>query len=323
MRRYKFGLIGLTLAATAAGNAVAQVYPARAIRMIVPYPAGGGADFVARVYARSLAESLGQQVVVDNRGGANGNVGAEVAAKSPPDGYTLLLTSSTNLTVNPHLYRKMPFDVSRDFLPVSLVATQPNVLVVHPALPARSVKQLVALAKTRPGELNFASAGAGSSGHLSGELFMMVTGVRMVHVPYKGTGPATSDLLGGQIPLMFNNLPPSIPLVKAGKLHALAVTSEKRTPAMPDLPTMAEAGYPGVEVTIWNAVLVPAGTPAEIVARLNTEIAKASRAPELRERLAREGTEEAVSTPEQMTELTKAETVKWGKVVKAARIAPE
>ena len=322
MKRYKFGVIGLTLA-VAAGNALAQAYPARAIRMIVPYPAGGGADFVGRVYARSLTESLGQQVVVDNRGGANGNVGAEVAAKSPPDGYTLLLTSSTNLTINPHLYRKMPFDVLRDFLPVSVVATQPNVLVVHPALPARSVKQLVALAKTRPGELNFASAGTGSSGHLSGELFMMVTGVRMVHVPYKGTGPATSDLLGGQIPLMFNNLPPSMPLVKAGKLHALAVTGEKRTPAMPDLPTMAEAGYPGVEFTIWNAVLVPAGTSAEVVGRLNSEIAKASRAPDLRERLEREGTEAAVTTPEQMSERTKAEIVKWGKVVKAAGIAPE
>lgn len=320
--RYAFGLISLTLAA-AVGDACAQGYPARAIRMIVPYGAGGGGDFVARLYAARVSEGLGQQIVIENRGGANGNVGADIVSKSPSDGYTLLFTAGSNLTVNPHLYRKMPFDVLRDFLPVSVVAVHPTILVVHPVLPVASVKQLVALAKTRPGQLNYASGGSGSSGHLSAELFKMVAGVNMVHVPYKGSGQATIDLLSGQVELMFNNMAPSMPHVKAGKLRALAVTGERRSPAMPELPTMAEAGYPAVEVTIWNAVLVPAGTSAEVIARLNTEFARASRLPDLRERLAIEGIEASASTPQQMSTLMKAELAKWGKVVKAVGIVPE
>ena len=315
-------LIGGTLLALAGGT-WSQGYPTRPIRVIVPYPAGGGADFVARIYARSLSDSLAQQLVVDNRGGANGNVGSEIAAKSAPDGYTVLVTASTNLTINPSLYRKMPFDVQRDLVPVSVLATQPTILVVHPTLPVDSVKQLVALAKARPGQLNFGSAGAGSSGHLAAELFKMITGVDIVHVPYKGTGPATADLLGGQIPLMFNNLPPSLPLVKAGKLRALAVTGEARSPAAANLPTMAEAGFPGVVMTLWNGMLVPAGTPADIVAKLNAEIIRAGKLPELRNRLAAEGTEAHTTTPLQMTEMMKTETVKWAKVVKAANVAIE
>ncbi len=315
-------LIGGTLLALAGGT-WSQGYPTRPIRVIVPYPAGGGADFVARIYARSLSESLAQQFVVDNRGGANGNVGSEIAAKSAPDGYTVLVTASTNLTINTSLYRKMPFDVQRDLVPVSVLATQPTILVVHPTLPVDSVKQLVALAKARPGQLNFGSAGAGSSGHLAAELFKMIAGVDIVHVPYKGTGPATADLLGGQIPLMFNNLPPSLPLVKAGKLRALAVTGEARSPAAANLPTMAEAGFPGVVMTLWNGMLVPAGTPADIVAKLNAEIIRAGKLPELRDRLAAEGTEAYTTTPLQMTEMMKIETVKWAKVVKAANIAVE
>src|SRR3982751_5187797 len=291
-----------------AGNVFAQTYPNRTVRVIVPYPAGGGADFVGRVYAKALSDSTGQQFVVDNRGGANGNVGSELASKSTPDGYTLLVTASTNLTINPGLYQKMPFDVQRAFAPISILAIQPTILVVHPTLPAKTVKELVMLAKTRPGQLNFGSAGAGSSAHLAAELFKMVAGVDIVHVPYKGTGPATSDLLGGQIPLMFNNLPPSLPLVKAGKLRALAVTGEKRSPAAPELPTMAEAGYPGVVMTLWNALLAPAGTPADILAKLHSEVIRAAQSADTRDRLAAEGTEARTTTPAELTEIMKSET---------------
>jgi tripartite-type tricarboxylate transporter receptor subunit TctC len=301
----------------------AQNYPTRSVRVIVPYPAGGGADFVGRIYAKGLSDSLGQQFVVDNRGGANGNVGSELAAKSAPDGYTLLVTASTNLTINPGLYQKMPFDVQRAFAPISILAIQPTILVVHPTLPAATVKDLVALAKARPGQLNFGSAGAGSSGHLAAELFKMVTGVNIVHIPYKGTGPATSDLLGGQIPMMFNNLPPSLALVKAGKLRALAVTGEKRSPAAPQVPTMAEAGFPGVVMTLWNALLAPAGTPPEILAKLHAEIIEASKSAEVRERLAAGGNEALTTTPAQLAETMKSETAQWAKVIKTANIALE
>lgn len=309
--------------AQSASSGSGQAYPTRSVRVIVPYPAGGGADFVGRVYARSLSESLGQQLVVDNRGGANGNVGSEVAAKSPPDGYTLLVTASTNLTINPGLYQKMPFDVQRALAPISMLATQPTILVVHPTLPVATVKELIALAKARPGQLNFGSAGAGSSGHLAAELFKMVTGVNIVHVPYKGTGPATSDLLGGQIPLMFNNLPPSLPLVKAGRLRALAVTGEQRSPAVPQLPTMAEAGYPGVVMTLWNGMFAPAGTSPDILAKLHAEIIKASRSQDVRDRLAAEGTEARTTTSAELAEIMKSETARWAKVIKAANIRLE
>ena len=301
----------------------AQTYPNRTVRVIVPYPAGGGADFVGRVYSKALSDGLGQQFVVDNRGGANGNVGSEAAAKSTPDGYTLLVTASTNLTINPGLYRKMPFDVQRAFHPISILATQPTILVVHPTLPVANVKELIALAKARPGQLNFGSAGAGSSAHLAAELFKMQTGVDIVHVPYKGTGPATSDLLGGQIPMMFNNLPPSLSLVKAGRLRALAVTGEKRSPAAPQLPTMIEAGYPGVVMTLWNALLAPAGTPPDILAKLHAEVIRASQTQDIRDRLAAEGTEARTTTPTELTEIMKSETARWAKVIKAANVALE
>ncbi len=319
--RLAAGLIVCTTLLT--GHATAQTWPARSIRVVVPYPAGGGADFVARVFCKALSDTIGQQFVVDNRGGANGNVGSEAAAKSTPDGYTLLVTASTNLTINPNLYRKMPFDVQRDLMPISILAIQPTILVVHPTLPARSVKDLVAIAKARPGQLNFGSAGAGSSAHLAAELFKMVAGVDMVHVPYKGTGPATADLLGGQIPLMFNNLPPSVALVKAGKLRALAVTGEKRSPAMPDVPTMAEAGYSGVVLTLWNGMLAPAGTPAEIVARLNTEINKTLALPDVKQRFLDLAADPAGSTPGDLSAYIRSEIAKWGKVIKIAGIKPE
>jgi len=301
----------------------AQSYPIRPIRVIVPYPAGGGADFVARIYAKSLSDSLGQQFAVDNRGGANGNVGSELATKAPPDGYTLLVTASTNLTINPGLYQKMPFDVQRGLAPISILAIQPTILVVHPTLPAATVKELVALAKARPGQLNFGSAGAGSSAHLAAELFKMVAGVNIVHVPYKGTGPATTDLMGGQIPLMFNNLPPSLGLVKAGRLRALAVTGEKRSPAVPQLPTMVEAGYPGVVMTLWNALFAPAGTPSEILGKLHAEVLKAANSSEVRDRLSAEGTEALTTSPAELAANMKSETARWAKVIKAANIVLE
>ena len=317
----KWFIAGAVLCVTS--TAFAQSYPTRTIRVIVPYPAGGGADFVARIYSKSLSDSLGQQFVVDNRGGANGNVGSELAAKSPPDGYTLLVTASTNLTINPGLYKKMPFDVQRALAPISILAIQPTILVVHPTLPVTTVKDLVTLAKTRPGQLNFGSAGAGSSGHLAAELFKIVANVDLVHVPYKGTGPATTDLMGGQIPLMFNNLPPSLPLVKAGRLRALAVTGEKRSPAVPQLPTMAEAGYPGVVMTLWNALFAPAGTSPEILAKLHSEILKAAKLPEVRDRLSAEGTEARTTTPAELAADIKSETDRWAKVIKAANITLE
>ncbi len=318
-----FSLIFAGVVLTLTGNLFAQSYPARTVRVIVPYPAGGGADFVGRVYAKALSDSTGQQFVVDNRGGANGNVGSEAAARSTPDGYTLLVTASTNLTINPGLYRKMPFDVQRALAPISILATQPTILVVHPTLPVATVKELIALAKARPGQLNFGSAGAGSSGHLAAELFKMVTGVDIVHVPYKGTGPATTDLLGGQIPLMFNNLPPSLPLVKAGRLRALAVTGEKRSPAAPQLPTMIEAGYPGVVMTLWNALLAPAGTPPDILAKLHAEVIRASLTQDIRDRLSAEGTEARTTTQAELTEIMKSETARWAKVIKAANVSLE
>src|SRR4051812_7133166 len=318
-----FRLLFAGILLTLAGSVLAQSYPNRTVRVIVPYPAGGGADFVARVYSKALSDSTGQQFVVDNRSGANGNVGSEAAAKSTPDGYTLLVTASTNLTINPGLYRKMPFDVQRALAPISILATQPTILVVHPTLPVTNIKELVALAKARPGQLNFGSAGAGSSAHLAAELFKMVTGVDIVHVPYKGTGPATSDLLGGQIPMMFNNLPPSLSLVKAGRLRALAVTGEKRSPAAPQLPTMIEAGYPAVVMTLWNALLAPAGTPPDILAKLHAEVIRAAQSPDTRDRLAAEGTEARTTTPAELTEIMKSETARWARVIKAANVALE
>lgn len=272
--------IGVAVMAIAVSATAADAqYPSRPVRVIVPYPAGGSLDLIGRVYAKALSESLGQPFVVDNRGGANGNVGTEVVANAAPDGYTLVITSSSNLTINPNIYRKMPFDVQRDLAPVSLVAVQRNVLVVNPSLPVHSVKELVALAKARPGTINYGSSGVGSSAHMSAELFRLVTGAEMTHVPYKGVGPATNDLIAGQIPLMFNNLAVSTPFVKSGRLRALAVTGSGRHPALPKVPSMTEAGFAGVDVSLWEALLVPAATPPDIIAKLNAETIKAAQNP--------------------------------------------
>lgn len=316
----------LTVAAlllSCSAAALGQAYPSRTVRVVVPYPPGGGADFVTRVFCKALSDRLGQQFFVDNRGGANGNIGSEIAAKSQPNGYTLLGVANTTVTINPSLYRQMPIDMLRDLAPVSIFAGQPNVLIVHPSLPARTVRDLVSIAHARPGEINYASAGTGSSSHIAAELFRMVAKAEIVHVPYKGNGPAITDLLGGQIPMMFNNLAPSVAQVKAGKLRALAVTGERRSPAAPDVPTMAEAGYPGVAFMLWVGLLAPAGTPADVIAKLNAETAKAAQLPEVRERLAGEGTEPYTTSPSQMAEIMRNETARWAKVVKAANIRPE
>ena len=296
--------------------ASAQTYPTKPIRLVVPFPPGGATDILARDVAQKLTEAWGQQVIVDNRPGAGGNIGSELVAKSAPDGYTLEMGTVGTHAINASLYAKMPYDHVKDFAPVILVAGVPNVLVVNPAVPANSVAELIAYAKANPGKLNFASSGNGTSIHLSGELFKVMAGVQMTHVPYKGSSPALQDLLGGQVQLMFDNLPPSLPQIKAGKLRALAVTSLARAPALPDVPTMAEAGLPGYEASSWFGVLAPAGTPPAIVAKLNAEIAKWLATPEAKEKLSKQGANAAGGTPEDFAKHIAAETAKWAKVVK-------
>jgi len=294
----------------------ADSYPAKPIRFVVAFPPGGGTDIIARSIAQKLAERLAQHVVVDNRPGAGGNIGTDIVAKSAPDGYTILMGSAGPLAINASLFAKMSFDPIKDLAPVTLAASTPNVLVVHPSLPARTVKELIALARSRPGEINFASSGHGTPAHLAGELFDSMTGVKLVHVPYKGAAPALADLLGGQVQLMFSTMPPALPHVKDGKLRALAVTSRKRSPAAPELPTIDEAALPGFEAITWHGVVAPAGTPAAIIARLNREIVAILHLPEVVERLSGQGTEALGSTPEEFASYIKSESVKWAKVVR-------
>ena len=313
------GLAMCTVAACFAAFAVgasAQAYPTKPIRVVVPFPAGGTTDVLARAAAQKLTETLGQPAVVDNRPGAGGNIGAELVAKSPPDGYTLLMGTVGTHAINPGLYPKLPYDHVKDFAPVILVAGVPNVLVINPALPVNSVQELIAYAKANPGALNFASSGNGTSIHLSAELFKTMAGVQMTHVPYKGSAPALQDLVGGQVQLMFDNLPSSLALIKGGKLKALAVTSATRAAALPDVPTLAESGLPGFEASSWFGLLAPAGTPAPVIAKLNGEIAKWLATPEAKEKLLAQGATAAGGTPEDFAQFIAAETAKWQKVVK-------
>ncbi len=291
-------------------------YPEKPIRIIVPYTPGGTADMLARTLGQKLTESLGQQVIVDNRPGAGGNIGADIAAKAAPDGYTLVMGTVATHAINPYLYPNMPFKPEKDFAPIVLLGTLPNLLVVNPSLPVKNVKELIALAKAKPGELAFGSAGNGTSQHLSGELFKKMTGVDMIHVPYRGSAPAVLDLIGGQVQLMFDNLPSSLPQVKAGKLRALAVTSPRRSPALPDLPTLAESGLTGFSITSWFALYAPAGTPARILARLNKEAAKAIATKELRQQWLDQGIEPAGGTAEQLAEFRRIEAPKWEKIIR-------
>lgn len=300
----------------AASVALAQGYPNKPVRMVVPFPPGGTTDILARAVGQKLSEAWGSQVIIDNRPGAGGNIGTDIVAKAAPDGYTLLMATVGTHAINGSLYAKLPFDPVKDFAPVTLVASVPNVLVVHPSLPATSVKELIALAKSKPGELTFASSGNGTSIHLAGELFKTMTGTKMLHIPYKGSAPAITDLLGGQTNMMFDNLPSAMPHIKSGKLRALAVTSAHRSAALPDVPTIAESGIPGYEASSWFGVVAPAGTPKEIVAKINADIVRGLSAPDLKDRLSGQGAEPVGNTPEQFAAYIKTETAKWAKVVK-------
>jgi len=312
MRIVKSGaVICATLLSTIA---VAQSYPTKPVRIIVGYPAGGPTDMIARTVAQKLSPALGQQVIVDNRPGASGMIGAELAVKAPPDGYTLLTVPIT-YAVTPSVFPKMPYDAEKDLAPVALVAAAPFILVVHPTLPVKTVKDLIVLAKSRPGQINYASASAGGMPHLAGELFNIMAGVKLTHIPYKGAAPATIDLLAGQVSLMFNNMLSAMPHVKSGKLRAVAVTSAKRSSAVPELPTVAET-IPGFEASGWYGAFAPAATPREIIAKLNGEINRLMRQPDVAQRLAGDGVEAVTMTPAEFGTYLHSEIVKWGKVVK-------
>ena len=292
-------------------------YPAKPLRLVVPFPPGGGTDTMARVLAPKLGEGLGQQVVIDNRGGAGATIGTELAAKAPPDGYTLLLMTVTN-TVSVSLYQNLKFDLVRDFAPVTRLATTPHILVVHPSVPAKSVKELVALAKSRPGALVYSSSGSGSVSHLAGEYFAYLTGTKMLHVPYKGGGPSVSALVSGEVAVGFATMPSVVGQIKTGRLRALAITTAQRSPALPDLPTVMEAGIPNYDVGSWYGLSVPTGTPREIIARLHEATLKVLALPDVKERLAATGFDIVTSTPEQYGEFVRIEVERWAKVVKTS-----
>ncbi len=291
-------------------------YPAKPIRAIVPFPPGGINDFAARSVSIKLGEALGQSVVIDNRPGAGGIIGTQLAAQSVPDGYTLSIGSVATHAINQSLYKKLPYDVLRDFAPITNILNAPNLVVVHPSLPAHSVKELITFAKSRPGQINYGSAGSGTSTHLSVELFKQMTGVNMVHVPYKGAGPSVTDLVAGQISVIFASMPSALTLAKAGRLRALAVTGRNRSPSAPELPTVAEAGVQGYEFSGWVGIFAPAGTPLEIVARLHSETLKILRLPETKERFFSQGVEPGGMPAQEFSAFVKAEIAKWGKVVK-------
>ena len=300
------------------GPAPAADYPTKPIRLVVPFPPGGTTDILARAVAQKLSETWNQQVIVDNRPGAGGNIGSDLVAKAAPDGYTLVMGTVGTHAINPNLYAKMPYDHVKDFAPVILVAGVPNVLVVNPSLPVHSVKELIDYAKANPGKLNFASSGNGTSIHLSGELFKTMAGVQMTHVPYKGSAPALADLMGGQVQLMFDNLPSSLGLIKGGKLRAVAVTSTTRAAALPDVPTIAESGLPGFEASSWFGLLAPAGTPHDVVGKLNGVVAAWLATPEAKDKLLAQGAIAAGGSPEAFAKHIESETSKWAKVVKAS-----
>ena len=318
-----FIIVAGLAAALLATAALAQSYPEKPIRLIVPFAAGGGNDSVARLVGKRVSDSLGQQLVIDNRPGAGGVLGAELAAKAAPDGYTLFLGGVGSHAINPNLSDSLPYDPIRDFAPVALLAQAPLVLVVHPSVPADSFKAFVALARSRPGQLNYASNGNGSSSHLAAVMFDTMTGVDMVHVPYKGLSPALTDLLSGRVQLMFSSVVAILPHIKSEKLRGLAVTGRRRLPSMPDLPTIAESGLPGYEASSWYGVLAPAGTPREIVARLNAELVKALAQPEVRTSLLAEGAEPIGGTPEQFAAHIGSEKERLGKLIREAKIRLE
>ncbi len=304
------------LAALIAQPAFAQTWPSRPLRVLVPSAAGGAGDIVARAVGQKLTEAWGQQVIVDNR---NGIVGAEIAAHSAPDGYTVMFSTSA-LSIRESVYRKLPFSTLRDFVPVGQVVSQSNVLVAHPGVPVKSVQELIAYARARPGELNYGSSGNASSNHLAGELFKLLAKVNIVHVPYKGLPQAVTDLLGGRVQIVFGSPSSTLPAARDGKLRLLAVTTPKRSPALPDIPTIAESGVPGYEFTGWIGVLLPARTPPDIVLKLSREVARIVQLPDLKQRFAADATESVGSTPEEYTAFLKAEIARWTRVARAANI---
>jgi tripartite-type tricarboxylate transporter receptor subunit TctC len=304
----------------AAGPAPAQQYPTKAIRMVIGFPPGGGTDIVGRIVAQKLSESLGQQVLPDNRGGAAGQIATEIVAKAPPDGYTVLMAHIAAVSILPSLMSRLPYDPVKDFAPISLAAIGPNLLVVHPSLPVRSVKDLIALAASRPGQLQFASPGAGSVQHLAGEMFNLRAHVRMLHVPYKGSGQSIIDLISGQVHMDFDSIPPVLPHVKAGRLRPLAVTSAKRFSLLPQIPTIAEGGLPGFDMSTWWGLVAPAGVGKDIVTRLHAETAKLLHQADVREKLANVGADPVGNTPEEFGAFIRAERTKYAKVVKDAQI---
>ena len=311
---FSTALCGFALTAVAA-DVPAQTYPTRPIRLIVSFAPGGGVDLVARLVGQKLSEAWGQQVVIDNRPGAGGNLSAELAAKAPPDGYTLYLCSAS-FVVNASLYRNLPYDPIKDFAPITQIVAVQNVLVAHPSLPAKNVKELIALARRAPGQINYASTGSGSSGHLTMEMFRSMAGIELIHVPYKAIGQTTADLLSGQISLWFPTMPSVLPHIKAGKIIALAVAGAKRSAALPAVPTVAESGLRGFEASTWYPVLAPAATPQPVIDKLNAQLVAILRSADVQDRLAGQGMEPIGSTPAQLADHIKTELVKWEKVVK-------
>jgi tripartite-type tricarboxylate transporter receptor subunit TctC len=310
--------VAACIAATVPTLAAAQAWPAKPIRFVVPYPAGGPLDAVARLVGQRVSESVKQPVIVENKAGAGGNIGADLVAKSAPDGYTILMGAVATHAINPTLYASVPYDAQKDFIPVTQIASTPNVLVVNPALPVHDVREFIAYAKAHPGQLNFGSGSTGSAGHLAGELFKSLAGVQMTHVPYKGAAPAMNDLIAGNINLMFDNLASSLGQIKAGKVRALAVTTAKRSGLAPDLPTIAESGLPGFDINTWFGLFVPAATPPAIVDRLHDEFVKALNEPDVRAKMLALGAEPVGNTPAQFAAYIRSEAEKYAKLVKAS-----
>ncbi len=316
-------VISLVASVLAPSIADAQNWPTRPVRLISPFAPGGGADITSRAVAQKLSTSLGQQVLVENRGGAGGMIGVDIATKAPADGYTIVMGTIGPIAINPSLYKKMTYDPMRDLIPVSQAANALNVLVVHPSLPAKNVKEMIAIAKTRPGQMNYGSSGPGATDHLSGELFNVLAGVKMVHVPYKGGAPAMLDLVSGNVQVVFSTVSTAIAAMDSKRVRPLAMTGSQRFELMPELPTVAEAGLKGFEVNNWYGIFLPTGTPKEIVTRLNADVVKALAAPDVKKRLLEAGIVATSSSPEGFTAYVKAEATKWAKVIKDANITVE
>jgi tripartite-type tricarboxylate transporter receptor subunit TctC len=314
----------LAVALICAGTlAHAQAYPAKAVRLIVPFPPSGGNDVFARLLAQKLGETWKQQVVVENRPGAGGNIGTELAAHAAPDGYTLLLGHTGTLAINPGLYGKLSYDIQRDFAPIAMFASSPLVLVAHPAAGLRTVSDILARAKAKPGELNYASSGNGTGSHLSGELLQYLGGIKLTHIPYKGTSPAITDVIGGQVPIAFSVIPTALPQIRAGKLRAIAVTGAQRMPQLPDVPTVAESGLPDFESTLAYGILAPKGTPEAVIQEIHTQIARVTASREFRERLDFEGSVVLQGSSADFAALIRKQTESWGKLIRASGVKPE